>query len=75
MSEYQKDIWKTWLKAAGIRAVKTFAQTLLATIPVGISVVEVEWFTCLGIAALAAILSLLTSLAGIPEAESPVKGE
>ena len=75
MSEYEKLTWKTWLRAAGIRAIKTFAQTLLATIPVGISVVEVEWFTCLGVAALAAILSLLTSLAGLPEAESPIVGE
>ena len=75
MSEYEKLAWKTWLRAAGIRAVKTFAQTLLATIPVGISVVEVEWFTCLGVAALAAVLSLLTSLAGLPEAESPIVGE
>lgn len=72
MSEQEKLTWKHWLRAAGIRAVKTFAQTLLATIPVGISIVEVEWFTCLGIAALAAVLSLLTSLAGLPEAESPV---
>lgn len=75
MSEQEKLTWRAWLKAAGIRAVRTFAQTLLATIPVGISVVEVEWFTCLGIAALAAILSLLTSLAGLPEAESPVRSE
>ena len=75
MSEEMKFAWRQWFKAAGIRAIKTFAQTLLATIPVGISVVEVEWFTCLGIAALAAILSLLTSLAGLPEAESPVRAE
>lgn len=73
MSEHEKWTWKVWFKAAGIRALKTFAQTLLATIPVGISVVEVEWTTCLGIAALAAILSLLTSLAGLPEASSPVR--
>lgn len=72
MSEIQKATWVLWLKAAGIRAVKTFAQTLLATIPVGISIAEVEWTTCLGIAALAAVLSLLTSLAGLPEAESPM---
>jgi hypothetical protein len=75
MSEIKKAAWIAWLKAAGIRAIKTFAQTLLATIPVGISVVEVEWTTCLGIAALACILSLLTSLAGLPEAESPVRSE
>lgn len=72
MSELQKWTWKVWIRAAGIRALKTFAQTLLATIPVGISIAEVEWTTCLGIAALAAVLSILTSLAGLPEAESPM---
>ena len=75
MSEQAKIAWAAWFKAAGIRAVKTFAQTLLATIPVGISIAEVDWITCLGVAALAALLSLLTSLAGLPEAESPVWGE
>lgn len=75
MSEMQKNIWRAWLKAAGVRAIKTFAQTLLATVPVGISIVEVEWTTCLGIAALACLLSMLTSLAGLPEAESPMMGE
>lgn len=75
MSEVKRIIWIEWLKAAGIRAAKTFAQTLLAVIPVGISIVEVEWTTCLGVAALAAVLSLLTSLAGLPEAESPIGGE
>ena len=75
MSDEQKMSWKQWAKAAGIRAIKTFAQTLLATIPVGLSVADVEWTTCLGVAALAAILSLLTSLAGLPEAESPVRAE
>lgn len=75
MSEQMKIAWAAWFKAAGIRAVKTFAQTLLATIPVGISIAEVDWITCLGVAALAALLSLLTSLAGLPEAESPVRVE
>ena len=75
MSEQEKLTWKTWLKAASIRAVKTFAQTLLATIPVGITIAEVDWVTCLGMAASAAILSMLTSLAGLPEAVSPVRGE
>ena len=75
MSEQMKIAWAAWFKAAGIRAVKTFAQTLLATIPVGISIAQVDWVTCLGVAALAALLSLLTSLAGLPEAESPVRVE
>jgi len=75
MSEETKLTWRQWFKAAGIRAIKTFAQTLLATIPVGITIAEVDWVTCLGMAALAAVLSLLTSLAGLPEAVSPVRGE
>lgn len=71
MTEIQKSVWKEWAKAAGIRAAKTFAQTLLAIIPVGISITEVHWSVCLGTAALAAVLSMLTSLAGIPEAPDP----
>lgn len=58
---------REWWKAAGVRAIKTFAQSLVATIPVGVMVTEVDWRMCLGVAALAAILSLLTSLAGLPE--------
>ena len=71
MTEMQRNAWREWAKAAGIRAAKTFAQTLLAIIPVGISIVEVPWTACLGVAALAAVLSMLTSLAGIPEAPDP----
>ncbi len=56
-----------WLKAAGVRAIKTMAQTAVALIPVGISINEVGWSTVIGTAALAGIISLLTSLAGLPE--------
>ena len=68
---------KAWLKAAGIRAVKTMAQTAIAMIPVGVSVTEVGWYAVAGTAVLAGILSLLTSVAGIPEADdgaSPLGG-
>ena len=68
---------KTWLKAAVIRAVKTMAQTAIAMIPVGVSVTEVGWYAVAGTAVLAGILSLLTSVAGIPEADdgaSPLGG-
>ena len=68
---------KTWLKAAAIRAVKTMAQTAIAMIPVGVSVTEVGWYAVAGTAVLAGILSLLTSGAGIPEADdgaSPLGG-
>ena len=56
-----------WIKAAGIRAIKTTAQTAVAMIPVGISVTEVGWAAVAGTAALAGIISLLTSVAGLPE--------
>lgn len=58
---------KAWIKAAGVRALKTVAQTALAMIPVGVSVTEVGWAGVLGTAALAGVLSLLTSVAGLPE--------
>lgn len=59
--------WRTWIKAAGIRAIKTFAQSALAMIPLGITIAEVPWQAVIGTAALAAVLSLLTSIAGLPE--------
>lgn len=61
--------WRTWLKAAGIRALRTFAQSALAMIPLGITIAEVPWQAVIGTAALAAVLSLLTSIAGLPELE------
>lgn len=60
---------KSWWKAAGIRAIKTFAQAAVAGIPVAVSIVEVNWLHVLGTAALAAVISLLTSLAGLPEVD------
>lgn len=62
-----KKLTLDWLKAAGIRAAKTFAQTALSTIGVAASVGEVNWIHVLSASALAAILSMLTSLAGLPE--------
>lgn len=56
-----------WIKAAGIRAIKTTAQTAVAMIPVGISVAEVGWGAVIGTAVLAGIVSILTSVAGLPE--------
>lgn len=59
--------WKTWLKAAGIRAIKTVAQTAVATIGTSAVLGEVNWVMVVSAAALAGILSVLTSIAGLPE--------
>jgi hypothetical protein len=59
--------WKNWGKAAGIRAVKTIAQTAIATIGTSMVVAEVNWVMVISASALAGVLSLLTSIAGLPE--------
>ena len=61
--------WEKWLKCAGIRAVKTVAQTAVATIGTSAALGEVNWILVVSSAALAGIVSLLTSLAGLPECE------
>ena len=59
--------FKTWLKAAAVRAVKTLAQTAVATIGTTAVLSEVDWVLVASASALAAILSILTSVAGLPE--------
>ena len=59
--------WKLWWKAAGVRAVKTIAQTCIATIGASALLSDVNWMTVLSTAVLAGVLSLLTSVAGLPE--------
>lgn len=59
----------TWIKAAGIRALKTLAQTAIATIGTTALLSEVDWLAVLSASVLAAVLSILTSLAGLPEVE------
>lgn len=62
-----KTNFKAWLKAAGIRALKTLAQTAVATIGTCAVLSEVNWIMVASASALAAVLSLLTSVAGLPE--------
>jgi hypothetical protein len=59
--------FKSWIKAAGIRAIKTVAQTAVATIGTSVVIGDVNWVMVGSAAALAGILSILTSVAGLPE--------
>ena len=61
--------WKNWSKAAGIRAIKTVAQTAIATIGTSAVLGDVNWLMVVSASVLAGILSLLTSEAGLPELE------
>lgn len=58
---------KEWIKAAGIRAVKTVAQTAVATIGTSVAMGDVNWLMVGSASLLAGILSILTSIAGLPE--------
>lgn len=60
---------KNWIKCAGIRAIKTVAQTAVATIGTSVAIGEVDWIMVGSASLLAGILSLLTSVAGLPEVE------
>lgn len=62
--------WKNWAKAAGIRAVKTVAQTAVATIGTSAAMGDVNWVMVGSASVLAGILSLLTSVAGLPEVQN-----
>ena len=61
--------WKKWLKAAGVRAIKTVAQTAVATIGTSAVMGDVNWAMVGSASVLAGILSLLTSVAGLPEVD------
>lgn len=66
----KKTNWKTWIKAAAVRAIKTVAQTAVATIGTTAAMSAVDWALVGSTAALAGILSLLTSVAGLPEVKA-----
>ena len=59
--------WKSWIKAACVRAVKTIAQTAVATIGTSALLSQVDWRMVISASILAGVLSLLTSVAGLPE--------
>ena len=61
--------WKKWALAALIRAVKTFAQTFASMIAVGAAFSEIDWLRALSVSGVSFLLSLLTSLTGLPEVE------
>ena len=68
--------WKEWAVAALIRALKTFAQTFASMIAVGAAFSEIDWLRALSVSGVAFVLSMLTSLAGLPEVEKkPVEIE
>lgn len=61
--------WSKWFKAAGIRAVKTVAQVAVSMLTVGQAFVDINWGLVLSVSGVAGVISLLTSIAGLPELE------
>lgn len=64
---------KQWVKAASIRAIKTFSQTAVATIGVSMTISDVNWLAVFSASVLSGVLSILTSIAGLPEVEENIK--
>lgn len=67
--------WKIWIKAAGIRAIRTVAQTAIATIGTSAVLSDVNWAVVTSAACLAGVISLLMSIAGLPEVKEAAKNE
>lgn len=65
-----KSYWKTWIKAAAVRAVKTVAQTAVATVGTAAALGDVQWTMVVSASLLAGLLSVLTSVAGLPEVKT-----
>lgn len=68
MSQIRNNTTK-WIKSALIRAIKTFAQTAISMLTVGQAFIDVNWINVLSVSGVAAVISLLTSVAGLPEVE------
>lgn len=66
-----KEYWINWAKAAGVRAVKTVAQTFVATIGTAAVLQDVNWVMVLSASILSGVISLATSVAGLPEVSAP----
>lgn len=69
MEQEKKRDWKQWAKAAGVRAAKTVCQTMIATIGTAVALGDVNWPLVMSASALAGVLSVLTSVAGLPEVD------
>ena len=69
-----KEYWINWAKAAGIRAIKTCAQTFVATIGTAAVLQDVNWVMVASASVLAGVISLATSIAGLPEVNTEVSG-
>ena len=70
-----KEYWITWAKAAGVRAIKTVAQTFVATIGTAAVLQEVNWLMVLSASVLSGVISLATSIAGLPEVSTETAEE
>ena len=67
-----KEYWTSWAKAAGVRAIKTVAETALALIGADmVNIVSMDWLNIAGVCATAGVVSLLVSLKGLPEVKVP----
>ena len=71
MTKYSKEWWMQWIYCAGVRSIKTVAQTAVGVIGASVIISDVNWVVVASASALAGITSLLTSVAGLPEIKEP----
>ena len=70
----ENNMFKKWLKASAVRAGKTFCQTAVSMLTVGQAVIEINWINVLSVSLVAALISILTSIAGLPEVKGSSEG-